>query len=319
MLPSQRNGWGVLLLPIALTIVLACSPRGITSLPATNGQPSTSRTSPVPSPSGQFQEPPQESRTGEPTPEAAVPANPAVPNAVNSSSSSENPASRSGAVPATNVLGTTPGATDARFAKVDRYLADGEVDQAETLLKQILADPNHEIAAHATFVLGRTYLSNGDTSSAQTTLNQYVSANPTGPDTAAAEFALARLSDQKGASADAAKHYRRYLDLTKDHALDSYADYTLAEIARSTGDTSTAVKLYRQAITAGIPTSLEFQAAGYVASKLGRPADVEAWYASLSDRPGLDPTTRMHYVLLQADLLKQAGQASQVQALYQKI
>ena len=308
MLPSKQTGWVILLLPIALIVALL-GREGISARwPLAVKSPSLISRSPVQPPG---------STGSAPRPVVA----PSIANPLSPIGSAQTaPGSAQSLRLSTSTSAPDPAAetTDTRFATVDHDLADGNVNQAETLLKQMLTDPLPATSAHATFVLGRTFLANGDRTSAQTTLSQYLNANPQGPDAAAAAFGLARLADQSGARSTAAQYDQRYLSLTQNHALDGYAEFSLAQVAAASGNLKTALNDDKKAIEAGLPSTLESQAMSFIQTN-GPASDLTQWYATMSDRAGIDPTSRAHYQLLQAENLRQTGQTDAAIALYKSV
>ena len=306
MLPSKQNGWVVLLLPLALSIVLL------------GGKSVASRWPLAVKPPSQIARPADQVKTST-IPAKLPPASIANPlSSIGSTQSLPGTVSTRWLTTSTSTTSQSAGPTDARFATVDRDLADGNVVQAEALLKQMVNDPASATSTHAMFVLGQTYLANGDSRSAQSTLGRYLTAQPEGPDAAAAAFGLARIADQSGARSSAAQYYQRYLDLTRNRALDGYAEFGLAQIAAANADVSTAVNDYKKAIVAGLPSTMESEAAKFISAN-SQTSDLKAWYASMSERPGLDPTTRAHYQLLQANTLRQAGQTDQAVSIYRSV
>ncbi len=216
----------------------------------------------------------------------------------------------------------SPPAIDSRFATVDQSLTDGDLAQAETLLREMTSSSEPATAAHATFLLGRTLFRAQDAQLAEQTFQTYLNRYPSEADAAAANLVQAeRPTDAAGAGAAAAQ-FQRYLDLTADHRLDGYAYIGLAQIAEAAGQPSTAIDDYRRAVLAGVSFSLETSAATKVGLDLGQHGSedaVAAWYEQLASRPGLDSATRSHYQVLEANTLRHLDQSAKAVDLYRVV
>jgi soluble lytic murein transglycosylase len=219
----------------------------------------------------------------------------------------------------------SPAPVDSRFGTVDQLLTDGDLAQAETLLRELSSTSDQATAAHATFLLGRTLFRAQNAQLAAQTFETYLVRYPSGTDAAAVNLVLAeRTTDTAGVGA-AATQFQRYLDLTAltaDHRLDGYAYFGLAQIAEAAGQSSTAIDEYRHSVLAGVPFSQETVAAtkvGLDLSQRGSEEPVAAWYEQLASRPGLDGATRSHYQVLEANTLRHLGQSATAESIYRLV